>query len=169
MLAPEPGEPAEATVAARLSRAEAADDEYLVVQLPSRLPLASNRSRGGEDALAAGLGQAGGRRSEAANKFNTSSGSDDFDFSVAAAPRDLEEGRLGDLEVRLDGSVRLVIGDASFDVVEGTPFAHVEQLACVDAGGGPDAKCAFLGRVPSRLVCIPDVASLLKRERFVRD
>ena len=139
------------------------------MQLPSRLPLASNRSRGGEDALAAGLGQAGGRRSEAANKFKSQSGSDDFDFSVAAAPRDLEEGRLGDLEVRADGSVRLVIGDASFDVVEGTPFAHVEQLACVDAGGGPDAKCAFLGRVPSRLVCIPDVASLLKRERFVRD
>ena len=169
VLAPEPSEPAEATVAARLSRLEAADDEYLVVQLPSRLPLASNRSRGGEDLLAAGLGQAGGgRRSEAANKFNTR-GSDDFDFSVAAAPRDLEEGRLGDLEVRADGSVRLVIGDASFDVVEGTPFTHVEQLACVDAGGGPDAKCAFLGRVPSRLVCIPDVASLLKRERFVRD
>lgn len=160
VLAPEPGEPAEATVAARLSRAEAADDEYLVVQLPSRLPLASNRSRGGDEERA---GQAGGRRSEAANA--TTRGSDDFDFSVAAAPRDLEEGRLGDLEVRADGSVRLVIGDASFDVVEGTPFAHVEQLACVDAGGGPDAKCAFLGRVPSRLVCIPDVASLLKRER----
>lgn len=160
VLAPEPGEPAEATVAARLSRAEAAADEYLVVQLPSRLPLASNRSRGGDEERA---GQAGGRRSEAANA--TTRGSDDFDFSVAAAPRDLEEGRLGDLEVRADGSVRLVIGDASFDVVEGTPFAHVEQLACVDAGGGPDAKCAFLGRVPSRLVCIPDVASLLKRER----
>jgi hypothetical protein len=62
VLAPEPSEPAEATVAARLSRLEAADDEYLVVQLPSRLPLASNRSRGGEDLLAAGLGQAGGGR-----------------------------------------------------------------------------------------------------------
>ena len=64
-----------------------------------------------------------------------------------------------------DGSARLVIGDASFDVVEGTPFAHVEQLACVDAGEGPDAKCAFLGRVPGRLVCIPDVAAMLERER----
>ena len=77
----------------------------------------------------------------------------------------MEEGRLGDLEVLADGSARLVIGDASFDVVEGTPFAHVEQLACVDAGGGPDAKCAFLGRVPGRLVCIPDVAELLRVKR----
>ena len=86
------------------------------------------------------------------NKFKSQSGSDDFDFSVAAAPRDLEEGRLGDLEVRLDGSVRLVIGDASFDVVEGTPFAHVEQLACVDAGGGPATSGARGTEWPTALV-----------------
>ena len=167
----------EASVAARLRRAEAAADEYLVVQLPSRLPLASNRGRGGEDALVtesdAGPGPTGGthRRSETQTHASrvdpspaTRDGSD-FDFSVAATLRELEEGRLGDLEVRADGSARLVIGDASFDVVEGTPFAHVEQLACVDAGGGPDAKCAFLGRVPGRLVCIPDVAELLRVKR----
>jgi hypothetical protein len=182
VLAPEPRERSrtaeeEASVAAQLRRAEAAADEYLVVQLPSRLPLASNRGRGGEDALVtesdAGPGPTGGthRRSETQTHASrvdpspaTRDGSD-FDFSVAATLRELEEGRLGDLEVRADGSARLVIGDASFDVVEGTPFAHVEQLACVDAGGGPDAKCAFLGRVPGRLVCIPDVAELLRVKR----
>ena len=182
VLAPEPRERSraaaeEASVAARLRHAEAAADEYLVVQLPSRLPLASNRGRGGEDALVtesdAGPGPTGGthRRSETQTHASrvdpspaTRDGSD-FDFSVAATLRELEEGRLGDLEVRADGSARLVIGDASFDVVEGTPFAHVEQLACVDAGGGPDAKCAFLGRVPGRLVCIPDVAELLRVKR----
>jgi len=173
----------EASVAARLRRAEAAADEYLVVQLPSRLPLASNRGRGGEDVALVTVtesdaGPTGGggthRRSETQTQTQTRvkdqtpatrDGGSDFDFSVAATLRDLEEGRLGDLEVLADGSARLVIGDASFDVVEGTPFAHVEQLACVDAGGGPDAKCAFLGRVPGRLVCIPDVAELLRVKR----
>ena len=164
VLAPEPDPERsgsfanEATVAARLGRAEAAADEYLVVQLPSRLPLASNRSRGGEDS--------GGGSFEARAKTRVGLGDGSgFDFSVAATLGELEEGRLGELEVRADGSARLVIGDASFDVVEGTPFAHVEQLACVDAGEGPDAKCAFLGRVPGRLVCIPDVAAMLERER----
>ena len=163
VLAPEPTEHSsseadQATVAARLGRAEAAADEYLVVQLPSRLPLASNRSRGGEDS--------GGGSFEARAKTRVGLGDGSgFDFSVAATLGELEEGRLGELEVRADGSARLVIGDASFDVVEGTPFAHVEQLACVDAGEGPDAKCAFLGRVPGRLVCIPDVAAMLERER----
>jgi len=185
VLAPLSEEAEEASVAARLRRAEAAADEYLVVQLPSRLPLASNRGRGGEDVAlitsesdAHGPTGAGGthRRSETQTQTQTQTrvkdqtpatrdGGSDFDFSVAATLRDLEEGRLGDLEVLADGSARLVIGDASFDVVEGTPFAHVEQLACVDAGGGPDAKCAFLGRVPGRLVCIPDVAELLRVKR----
>ena len=186
VLAPEPRERSraaaeEASVAARLRHAEAAADEYLVVQLPSRLPLASNRGRGGEDALVTEnkAGPTGGthRRSETQTHSKSISIStvdpsprapregSDFDFSVAATLRELEEGRLGDLEVLADGSARLVIGDASFDVVEGTPFAHVEQLACVDAGGGPDAKCAFLGRVPGRLVCIPDVAELLRVKR----
>jgi hypothetical protein len=185
VLAPEPRERSraaaeEASVAARLRHAEAAADEYLVVQLPSRLPLASNRGRGGEDVALvteSDAGPTGGthRRSDRSDTQTqtqtrvdqtpaTRDGSD-FDFSVAATLRDLEEGRLGDLEVLADGSARLVIGDASFDVVEGTPFAHVEQLACVDAGGGPDAKCAFLGRVPGRLVCIPDVAELLRVKR----
>ena len=182
VLAPEPRERSraaaeEASVAARLRHAEAAADEYLVVQLPSRLPLASNRGRGGDDALVTEnkAGPTGGTHRRSETQTHSKSRVDpspraprdgsDFDFSVAATLRELEEGRLGDLEVLADGSVRLVIGDASFDVVEGTPFAHVEQLACVDAGGGPDAKCAFLGRVPGRLVCIPDVAELLRVKR----
>lgn len=173
VLAPEPTEHSsseadQATVAARLGRAEAAADEYLVVQLPSRLPLASNRSWGGEDARCVSNGKnqtaAGGETFETRANTRVDGDGSGFDFSVAAALGELEEGRLGDLEVRADGSARLVIGDASFDVVEGTPFAHVEQLACVDAGNGPDAKCAFLGRVPGRLVCIPDVAAMLKRQ-----
>jgi hypothetical protein len=152
------------------------------VQLPSRLPLASNRGRGGEDALVtesdAGPGPTGGthRRSETQTQTRRASirrrrrATDPIStFPSRRRFASWRKGASAILEVRADGSVRLVIGDASFDVVEGTPFTHVEQLACVDAGGGPDAKCAFLGRVPSRLVCIPDVASLLKRERFVRD
>ena len=183
VLAPEPRERSraaaeEASVAARLRHAEAAADEYLVVQLPSRLPLASNRGRGGEDVALvteSDAGPTGGTHRRSETQTHSKSRVDpspraprdgsDFDFSVAATLRELEEGRLGDLEVLADGSARLVIGDASFDVVEGTPFAHVEQLACVDAGGGPDAKCAFLGRVPGRLVCIPDVAELLRVDR----
>ena len=73
-------------VAARLRHAEAAADEYLVVQLPSRLPLASNRGRGGEDALVTEnkAGPTGGthRRSETQTHSEI-----DFDFdgrSVAA-------------------------------------------------------------------------------------
>lgn len=58
-----------------------------------------------------------------------------------------------------DGTVKLHLGEAVFDVVNGTTFKHNEQLACVDA---PNAKCAFLGDVPGRLVCIPDVSHLLK-------
>ena len=151
VLAPEPRERSraaaeEASVAARLRHAEAAADEYLVVQLPSRLPLASNRGRGGEDALVTEnkAGPTGGTHRRSETQTHSKSRVDpspraprdgsDFDFSVAATLRELEEGRLGDLEVLADGSARLVIGDASFDVVEGTPFAHVEQLACVDAG-----------------------------------
>jgi hypothetical protein len=36
---------------------------------------------------------------------------------------------------------------------------HNEHLACVDTS---ESKCAFMGNVPGRLVCIPDVLHLLK-------
>ena len=178
VLAPEPSVRARRRRGAsrRARHAEAAADEYLVVQLPSRLPLASNRGRGGEDALVTENrdppegptddpkrgGRAPNRKSIRRRALR---GADPISTFPSTARTRVGGGRLGDLEVLADGSARLVIGDASFDVVEGTPFAHVEQLACVDAGGGPDAKCAFLGRVPGRLVCIPDVAELLRVKR----
>ena len=65
------------------------------------------------------------------------------------------------------------------DVLPGTTFAHDEQLAAIrvdtnrkkekgtqsrDADGAERAEgeCAFLGRVPGRLVCVPNVDSLLR-------
>ena len=56
--------------------------------------------------------------------------------------------------------MKLHLGEAVFDVVQGTAFKHNEQLACVDT---TSAKCAFLGDVPGRLVCIPDVSNMLHR------
>jgi len=147
--------PASSKVGERLRNTEA-HGEYLVVQLPFRLSLAANvqtpfGTDGGDDDRAGGDRTRPGADSEYSGN----------DVSSAASLSELQEGRLGDLEIRADGSVRLVIGNAAYDVLEGTRFAHVEQLACVDTGGGSDAKCAFLGRVPGRLVCVPDVAALL--------
>ena len=82
--------------------------------------------------------------------------------------------------VRADGSAALEIGETVLDVLPGTTFAHDEQLAAIrvdpnrkkekgtqsrDADGAERAaegECAFLGRVPGRLVCVPNVDSLLR-------
>ena len=78
-----------------------------------------------------------------------------------------------------DGSAALEIGETVLDVLPGTTFAHDEQLAAIrvdpnrkkekgtqsrDADGAERAEgeCAFLGRVPGRLVCVPNVDSLLR-------
>jgi len=47
--------------------------------------------------------------------------------------------------VHKDGTVKLHLGEAVFDVVQGTTFLHSEQLASMD-----DTKCAFLGQIPGR-------------------
>lgn len=151
------------SVAARLRRTET-NDEYLVVQLPSLLSLARTQLMGGDEDDLQVVGTKGGNgQSDRMGNQSDKMDADGFGTN-AAAWSELDEGKLGDLEVRKDGSVRLCIGGTSFDVVQGTHFAHVEQLACVDSkpGNAGDAKCAFLGKIPGRLVVIPDVASLLK-------
>ena len=62
----------------------------------------------------------------------------------------LNDGKLGELCVYKDGSVKLHVGQTVFDVMHGTKFQHSEQLACFDADA---KKCTFLGSVPGRLVC----------------
>ena len=148
----EKSETTETSVADRLLATET-NDEYLVVQLPSLLSLAKTTN---DDDVVIMDGDDISKQSEDHRKQSDGFG------TAAASMSELDEGKLGELEVLKDGSVRLVIGDASYDMVSGTRFAHVEQLACVDTKMGSDAKCAFLGRIPSRLVVIPDVASLLK-------
>lgn len=123
----------------REALADTEQGQYLVIQLPTKLSLSNSGDRGKPDM-------------------------DEYvqqcDGGEATGLSRLDEGQLGELCVHKDGSVKLHLGEAVFDVLPGTGFTHDEQLVCIDSTRG--GKCAFLGQVPGRLVCIPDVAELLK-------
>jgi hypothetical protein len=135
-------EDATAAITASNVREALADTEqgrYLVIQLPTKLSLSKSGDR---------------------VKPDTDEYVQQSDGGEATGLSSLDEGQLGELCVHKDGLVKLHLGEAVFDVLPGTGFTHDEQLVCVDSTSG--GKCAFLGQVPARLVCIPDVAELLK-------
>ena len=120
--------------------------QYLVMQLPSKLSLGRPRKADPEAA------------SEGGTAMDVDATGPSPQPQVTELSH-LDEGELGELCVHKDGTVKLHLGEAVFDVMHGTEFRHSEQLACVDTSG---SKCAFLGDVPGRLVCIPDVLHMLK-------
>jgi len=168
-----------ASVADRLD-ATADPGTFLVVQLPAVLALGAAAGPGpgpAEGTATDPRGRVGGDASDAPADDATVDG--DRAAATPSALSDLREGYLGELVVRADGSAALAIGETILDVLPGTTFAHDEQLAAIrvdpnrkkekgtqsrDAEGAARAEgeCAFLGRVPGSLVCVPNVDSLLR-------
>lgn len=68
------------------------------------------------------------------------------------------EEQVGELCIHADGRVQMTIGETEYDILKGTLFKHREQVACIDASS---SKIAFLGHVPGRLMCVPDVTGLV--------
>ena len=173
-----------ASVADRLD-ATADPGTFLVVQLPAVLALGAAAGPGpGSGTATEGTatdprGRVGGDESDAPAAAADAPVDGDRAAATPSALSDLREGYLGELVVRADGSAALEIGETVLDVLPGTTFAHDEQLAAIrvdpnrkkekgtqsrDADGAERAEgeCAFLGRVPGRLVCVPNVDSLLR-------
>jgi hypothetical protein len=173
-----------ASVADRLD-ATADPGTFLVVQLPAVLALGAAAGPGpGPGPATEGTatdprGRVGGDEPDAPAAAADAPVDGDRAAATPSALSDLREGYLGELVVRADGSAALEIGETVLDVLPGTTFAHDEQLAAIrvdpnrkkeratqsrDAEGAEKAEgeCAFLGRVPGRLVCVPNVDSLLR-------
>lgn len=74
---------------------------------------------------------------------------------------DLPEGTIGELLFYEDGSVKMKVGEGAFDVVQGTSSLHSEHIACIDT---LRRDCSFLGQIPGRLVCTPDLSLMLKQD-----
>ena len=122
----------------------ATGDRFMVLQLPSDLPL---RKRDDDDVMEVdGVVEIG-----------------DEEDKIGAArmvrrTSELADGRLGELKIHADGSAKLYIGNAIFDVLQGTPYQHAEQVAQLDKANG---NCVILGDSGARMVCVPDVTQLL--------
>ena len=112
--------------------------KFLFLQLPNYLPLLS---RGESQILENPLCDKRETYAHEAGKYS-----------------EKNEGELGELVIYDDGAAQLNIGQGRFDVVHGTVFFNSEILACIDQ---EKAKCAFLGEMCGRIVCIPDRSTLL--------
>ncbi|KAJ1928550.1 hypothetical protein IWQ60_001924 [Tieghemiomyces parasiticus] len=76
-----------------------------------------------------------------------------------AAEEDTErDGKIGKLLVYESGKVKMQLGEVLFDVDLGSPFSFQQQVTVVDA----ENRQAFaLGQIQERMVCIPDLTTLL--------
>lgn len=124
----------------------ATDDQFVVLQLPAYLPL---RKHGESSNM-----EVDGVVTVADDDESVHSD----DSGAVRSLDDLSEGQLGELKVLADGSAKLYIGDAVFDVMTGTPYQHAEQLARLDADNG---QFIVMGNTSARLTCVPDVTHLL--------
>lgn len=123
---------------------ESTDDKYVVLQLPSDLPL--RRRVESEEMDVDGV---------------VTLGDDDpadEDSGMVRSVSELSNGQLGELKIHADGSAKLYIGNAVFDVMRGTPYQHSEQLARLD---GDRQQCVIMGPTIARMTCVPDVTQLL--------
>jgi hypothetical protein len=122
----------------------ATGDRFMVLQLPSDLPL--RKRDDDEDMEVDGVVEIG----------------DDEDKIGAArmvrSTSELADGQLGELKIHADGSAKLYIGNAIFDVLQGTPYQHAEQVAQLDKVNG---NCVIMGDSSARMICVPDVTQLL--------
>uniref|UniRef100_H2Z3E8 DNA-directed RNA polymerase III subunit RPC4 n=1 Tax=Ciona savignyi TaxID=51511 RepID=H2Z3E8_CIOSA len=78
----------------------------------------------------------------------------------------LSEGRIGKLQLLKSGRCRLVLGEVSMDVRLGTPSSFAEELVSIrlppeDSSESSKAKLSILGNVEDKLVCVPDIQSLV--------
>jgi len=116
-------------------------EDYVVFQLPSDLPL---RNKSASDQM------------EVDGVIDL--GDDLKPQDCVRKVSELSDGQLGELKIHADGSVKLCIGNAIFDVTQGTPYQHAEQLARLDEDR---QRCVILGKSTTRVTCIPDVTHLL--------
>ena len=116
-------------------------EDYVVFQLPSDLPL---RNKSASDQM------------EVDGVIDL--GDDLKPQDCVRKVSELSDGQLGELKIHADGSVKLCIGNAIFDVTQGTPYQHAEQLARLDEDL---EQCVILGKSTTRVTCIPDVTHLL--------
>ena len=124
------------------------DDNYVVLQLPSYLPL---RKHGGNEIM-----EVDGVVTVADENSDEHTNSEDND--IVRDLSELSEGQLGELRIHADGSAKLYIGNAVFDVMHGTPYQHAEQVVRLDS---ENQQCVIMGTSSARLTCVPDVTALL--------
>ncbi|XP_078492707.1 DNA-directed RNA polymerase III subunit RPC4 [Ciona intestinalis] len=79
----------------------------------------------------------------------------------------LSEGRIGKIQILKSGRCRLVLGGVTMEMRTGTPSSFAEELVSIrlPPEGSPDTSrghMSILGSVNEKIVCVPDIASLLK-------
>jgi len=120
-------------------------DRFVVLQLPSDLPLIKRPE--GEEMDVDGVVE-----------VKDDNDSDDEQNELVRGVADLANGQLGELKIHADGSAKLYIGNAAFDVMHGVPYQHSEQFARLDES---KRQCVIIGSTIARLTCVPDVTQLL--------
>ena len=120
-------------------------NRFVVLQLPSDLPLIKRPE--GEEMDVDGVVEV---------KDDDELGDEQNELVRGVA--DLANGQLGELKIHADGSAKLYIGNAAFDVMHGIPYQHSEHLARLDES---KRQCVIMGSTVARLTCVPDVTQLL--------
>lgn len=145
----------------RLNEADADEaDNFILLQLPSSLPLAAAASAASAAAAANG-----------ANGASDTVKDEDMDDDEApekeeekeegprpAAVSELPPGRLGKLLVYESGKVKLQVGEMLFDVTPGALLTHSEEVA---AFVGPTSEAVFMGAVDRHATVVPDMDAIL--------
>ncbi|XP_076825190.1 DNA-directed RNA polymerase III subunit RPC4-like isoform X1 [Clavelina lepadiformis] len=79
----------------------------------------------------------------------------------------LSEGPIGKLQIMKSGKCKLVLGGITLDLKIGTPSSFAEELVSIrlPPDGSPDTAkghLSVLGNVENKVVCIPDMSSLIE-------
>lgn len=76
--------------------------------------------------------------------------------------RHVDAGRIGKIRIHKSGKAKLVLGESVFDVNPGLNCSFVQELGRIDA---KNSVFASLSGIQGRLVCTPDVETLLKMSK----
>lgn len=142
-------QPHQITVSQLFTPSEDSKGKFLFFQLPDCLPLPSPKESKMET------------ETVSVKKENLEEGKEE-EIHLPSL-RDVPEGLIGKLRIYQSGNVKLVLGDTALDVAMGTRGGFLQELSCVRTSDNP--SITILGQLSHRLVCTPDLTSMLDDER----
>ncbi|KAL6067594.1 DNA-directed RNA polymerase III subunit RPC4 [Balamuthia mandrillaris] len=143
----------------------AEEDQLFFMQLPSHLPT-SHMLEGNDDDDEEDEEQEGGdsttkkkKKKKQAAKLSNISGLEEEIFE--SNMEKVEEGCMGKLLIYKSGKIKMQLGDILLDVTAGAQIGFKQEIAVISA---EQKKFCTLGSCDQRLICTPDIDSLLDAE-----